>query len=203
MSALSGDDLLDAIFPQGEDWAKPLRAIARSQNLGNRDTGAIRDAIRVAVTQPELPSHVEYVRVMSLHKSKGLTADLVVVVGCIEGLIPRVYDGDAEDDRVRSLEEQRRLFYVALTRARESLVLSSVKSLPRKLAFKMGEGHWRSEDPREHDRITLPQRAWSSYTKFPARQCSLWSVVVTSTLSKGGATTRRLIEVGFPIRERA
>lgn len=138
LSALSGDDLLDAIFPQGEDWAKPLRAIARSQNLGNRDTGAIRDAIRVAVTQPELPSHVEYVRVMSLHKSKGLTADLVVVVGCIEGLIPRVYDGDAEDDRVRSLEEQRRLFYVALTRARESLVLSSVKSLPRKLAFKMG-----------------------------------------------------------------
>jgi superfamily I DNA/RNA helicase len=36
------------------------------------------------------------------------------------------------------LEEQRRLFYVSITRARQILVLSSVTSLPSDLAYRMG-----------------------------------------------------------------
>lgn len=74
---------------------------------------------------------------MSLHKSKGLTADLVVVVGCIEGLIPMI-KGDSATEQDASLEEQRRLFYVAITRTRRILILSSVTSLPRNLAYRMG-----------------------------------------------------------------
>ena len=87
---------------------------------------------------PELPLDVDYVRVMSLHKSKGLTADLVVVAGCIEGLIPTLDPNLPLSERNRQLEEQRRLFYVALTRTRQTLVMSSVKTLPRTLVFKMG-----------------------------------------------------------------
>lgn len=72
---------------------------------------------------------------MSLHKSKGLTADLVVVVGCMEGLIPFIDSDLPQPDR--SLEEQRRLFYVAITRPRQTLVLSSATHLPRDLAYRM------------------------------------------------------------------
>lgn len=36
------------------------------------------------------------------------------------------------------LEEQRRLFYVAVTRTRQTLVLSSVTRLPRKPAYRIG-----------------------------------------------------------------
>ncbi|MCL5126450.1 MAG: hypothetical protein M1511_18515, partial [Deltaproteobacteria bacterium] len=72
----------------------------------------------------------------SLHKSKGLTADLVVVLGCIEGLIPMLKD-DTIAERTASLEEQRRLFYVAITRTRKILILSSVTRLPKKLAHQM------------------------------------------------------------------
>jgi superfamily I DNA/RNA helicase len=75
---------------------------------------------------------------MSLHKAKGLTADLVVVVGCLNGLIPFTPEGLPIEEQVRVLEEQRRLFYVALTRARRVLVLSSVTRLPRDLAHRMG-----------------------------------------------------------------
>jgi superfamily I DNA/RNA helicase len=63
---------------------------------------------------------------MSLHKSKGLTADLVVICGCIEGLLPSTREGLPFEQARRYLEEQRRL------------VLSSVLSLPRALAHKIG-----------------------------------------------------------------
>jgi len=84
-----------------------------------------------------LPTDVDYVRVMSLHKSKGLTADLVVVTGCLEGLIPNVDRDLPAVEQGRALEEQRRLFYVAITRCRQTLVLSSVIFLPRDLAHRM------------------------------------------------------------------
>lgn len=137
LSGLTGENLVDALFPISEEWARPFRSLA--SRIGGTDYTAntLREALRVGITQPELPTDVDYVRVMSLHKSKGLTADLVVVVGCIEGLIPFV-DGDTDPERNRSLEEQRRLFYVAITRTRNVLVLSSVTQLPRDLAHRMG-----------------------------------------------------------------
>ena len=137
LSGMTGDNLLDALFPTSEEWTRPFRLIATGIRETNYNAGTLREALRVGITQPELPTDVDYVRVMSLHKSKGLTADLVVVVGCIEGLIPFV-DGDTDVERNRSLEEQRRLFYVAITRTRNVLVLSSVTQLPRDLAHRMG-----------------------------------------------------------------
>ncbi len=137
LSGMTGDNLLDALFPISEEWTRPFRSLATGIGETNYNAGTLREALRVGITQPELPTDVDYVRVMSLHKSKGLTADLVVVVGCIEGLIPFV-DGDTDAERNRSLEEQRRLFYVAITRTRNVLVLSSVTQLPRDIAHRMG-----------------------------------------------------------------
>jgi DNA helicase II / ATP-dependent DNA helicase PcrA len=39
-----------------------------------------------AVSQPEIPPDVTEVRIMSLHKSKGLSAPIVVIAGCVDGL---------------------------------------------------------------------------------------------------------------------
>jgi superfamily I DNA/RNA helicase len=58
-------------------------------------------------------------------------------VGCIEGLIPFVDTDLAPADRSRALEEQRRLFYVAITRTKQTLVLSSTIRIPRDLAHRM------------------------------------------------------------------
>ena len=59
---------------------------------------------------------------MSLHKSKGLSAHFVFIVGCVEGLLPASSDRNAtEDERAAKLEEDRRLFYVGITRAKADL----------------------------------------------------------------------------------
>lgn len=72
-----------------------------------------------AVTQPEIPPDVTEVRVMSLHKSKGLSAPVVVIAGCIDGLLPAEPDAALPPaDQAAMIEEQRRLFYVGLTRVR-------------------------------------------------------------------------------------
>ena len=77
------------------------------------------EALYTAITQPEVPLEVSEVRVMSLHKSKGLSSPYVFIVGCVEGLIPRQSEaGTAQAVRLANLEEDRRLFYVGITRTK-------------------------------------------------------------------------------------
>jgi DNA helicase-2/ATP-dependent DNA helicase PcrA len=140
LGPLTGQPLVDALFPVGHEWAEPLRRIATAaiDQTEAFDAAFLLDTIRSGVTQPELPTDVDYVRVMSLHKSKGLTADLVVITGCVQGAIPRRPDSSLSYlENQRILEEQRRLFYVALTRTTSTLVISSVSYLPRDVAWKM------------------------------------------------------------------
>lgn len=136
LSGLRGPKLVEALFPESGDWAEPLRSMTASVDDDSAASDVL-DSLRSGVTQPELPTDVDYVRVMSLHKSKGLTADLVVVVGCIEGLVPFLDANLPPQEQDRTLEEQRRLFYVAMTRTRETLVLSSVLRFPRDIAYQM------------------------------------------------------------------
>jgi len=56
-----------------------------------------------------------------MHNAKGLEFPVVIVAGLEEGLLPH---GSSFDDDIE-LEEERRLFYVALTRAEEEVILSA------------------------------------------------------------------------------
>ena len=63
------------------------------------------------------------VTLSTLHGSKGLEFDNVFLIGCEEGLIPhqRTLDVKATDAQVQDVEEERRLFYVGVTRAKQRL----------------------------------------------------------------------------------
>jgi len=63
----------------------------------------------------------ESIYMMSIHASKGLEFEHVFVIGMEEGFLPLVGDGS-------DLEEERRLGYVAFTRAKESLILCHAQS---------------------------------------------------------------------------
>jgi superfamily I DNA/RNA helicase len=61
---------------------------------------------------------------MTMHASKGLEFDIVIIAGISDKIIP---------DRSTDIEEERRLFYVALTRAKEELHLLYYENIPDKL----------------------------------------------------------------------
>ncbi|WP_306465511.1 3'-5' exonuclease, partial [Salmonella enterica] len=68
--------------------------------------------------EEEDPGNV--VTLSTLHGSKGLEFDYVFLIGVEEGLIPhqRTLDVKASDAMAQDVEEERRLFYVGVTRAR-------------------------------------------------------------------------------------
>ncbi len=63
----------------------------------------------------------EHISIMSVHASKGLEFEYLFVIGMEEGFFPLIGDGS-------DIEEERRLGYVAITRAKRELTLSSVGS---------------------------------------------------------------------------
>lgn len=63
------------------------------------------------------------IKLMTVHSAKGLEFNSVFVVGMEENLFPSVQSFASQDD----IEEERRLFYVAITRAQKHLFLSSAK----------------------------------------------------------------------------
>ncbi len=73
--------------------------------------------------QDELREEVPAVRLMTVHAAKGLEFDAVFIAGLEEGLFPHER---INEDRLtpEEAEEERRLFYVALTRARKRVFLS-------------------------------------------------------------------------------
>lgn len=69
------------------------------------------------------------VNLMTIHASKGLEFPVVFIAGAEEGLIP--HGRAVEEGGDAAVEEERRLFYVAITRAREKLIISACKSRRR------------------------------------------------------------------------
>ncbi|MDR1353489.1 MAG: UvrD-helicase domain-containing protein [Treponema sp.] len=86
------------------------------------------------------------VNLMTIHASKGLEFPVVFIAGAEDGIIPHEKSlGDAADEedgeneglsaphlsRTQALEEERRLFYVAITRARDKLFITSCRTRRR------------------------------------------------------------------------
>jgi len=90
------------------------------------DAAALLDYVdeteKAAARQRRSGQGGQRVLLMSIHRSKGLEFPVVFVAGCNEKLIPHAF-GD--------VEEERRLLYVAVTRARDVLVLSHLRKFAR------------------------------------------------------------------------
>ncbi|MCE2531619.1 MAG: ATP-dependent DNA helicase UvrD2 [Acidimicrobiia bacterium] len=106
----------------GERWSAQA-VLVRTRRQVTELTGALESAgVPVRVADPDATAGAEdpdAVCVSTMHAAKGLEWPVVHVAGLEEGLVPV---GGAE--RGASLDEERRLLYVALTRARRGLHLS-------------------------------------------------------------------------------
>lgn len=131
IEGLQGFDLVRRLWDPEDDDILDIRLLADRIALEVPEPVALLEAITESITQPELPdSSSDIIRVMSLYKSKGLTASIVVVAGCVAGALPSIDRNALQAVQDAQLEEQRRLFYVSITRATDTLVLSSSAIMP-------------------------------------------------------------------------
>lgn len=137
------------------------------------------------------------ISLMSIHKSKGLEFPVVFVIGASEGILPHssALAADKHSDRssiqtgddalAEALEEERRLAYVAVTRAQEELYISSpalYRGKPAELsrfirsAFKNGQ---------EEDVDAESALAWLCTSD----SCQVWQRIITYEDSQTDART--------------
>ncbi len=97
-------------------------AAAYSQKFGNNSLEIFLQEINLIELEQSKnqDGSGNYVNLMTLHSSKGLEFDYVFIVGVEEGILPHSRSFTDEEE----LEEERRLCYVGITRAREKLYLT-------------------------------------------------------------------------------
>jgi DNA helicase II / ATP-dependent DNA helicase PcrA len=102
-------------------------AVARAEVTPDADTGEIVSPLAAFLTHAALEAGdnqaqagQDAIQLMTVHSAKGLEFDCVFITGLEEGLFP--HENSASDHD--GLEEERRLMYVAITRARQRLYLS-------------------------------------------------------------------------------
>jgi DNA helicase-2/ATP-dependent DNA helicase PcrA len=105
-----------------ENVKELLQAIQHVESLHPTTVGTFLDEVallqeKIAIAKKE-DKHI--VTLMTLHAAKGLEFDNVAIVGLNEDLLPSSRSANDPD----GLEEERRLLYVGITRARERLILS-------------------------------------------------------------------------------
>jgi DNA helicase II / ATP-dependent DNA helicase PcrA len=104
-------------------------AIARYLELNPEQQGISEFLHHMALASEEAESDDDpnQVTLMTLHVAKGLEYPVVFVCGLEEGLFPHSPGNDIGDSNEMELEEERRLFYVGMTRAEEKLFLAYAK----------------------------------------------------------------------------
>ncbi|HEV8629289.1 MAG TPA: UvrD-helicase domain-containing protein [Thermoanaerobaculia bacterium] len=123
------------------------------------------------------------VALMTLHSAKGLEFPIVVVAGLEEGVLPHFNSQGALED----LEEERRLLYVGMTRAKERLLLSCCRR--RRVA-----GRWQDQlesrflaevperlvDVENSPERFVDERAWGVYSFFGKPEPRAWGATSSS-----------------------
>jgi len=137
MYELKGQAIVDACFPENIIECSQLRELALEAVEANMNPRDLLNVVREEIVQPEIPLERTDVSIMSLHKAKGLEADLVIIPSCVEGLIPRIDADVATLEQQQQIDENRRLFYVGITRTRNTLVISTVRFIRRGDAISM------------------------------------------------------------------
>lgn len=114
------EELLNAIMEFSDKQVDE----ATGEQIGVKLADFMQDIALLTDADKKDPDDDDYVSMMTIHAAKGLEYPYVFVVGIEENLFPSVQSLNTRAD----LEEERRLFYVAITRAETKLTLSYAES---------------------------------------------------------------------------
>ncbi|MBP9478561.1 MAG: UvrD-helicase domain-containing protein [Sebaldella sp.] len=122
---LSKTKYIDYIEDNKEDRVKNIEELMNSIGEIEKEYPGISlseylEFISLTSAVDSMEDEENFVKLMTIHSSKGLEFDFVFIAGVEEGLFP----GEASILNDADLEEERRLCYVAITRAKKELSLS-------------------------------------------------------------------------------
>lgn len=165
---------LTATAPAGAEarrrWESLVALVRLTEELTGQQpdldsAGLLREL--AARAEARHPPTVQGVTLASLHAAKGLEWDAVFLVGLTDGTLPISYvlNGDGSVADPAALEEERRLLYVGVTRARSHLRLS--------WALSRGEGDRRNRRRSRFLTGLIPEESPASRISAPARAGSV------------------------------
>jgi len=109
-----------------------LGALARYERSESAEKPSILGFLQRITTDSneEVVEKGDVVTLSTLHAAKGLEFGVVFLIGCVEGVLPhaRTVDPRVTDAAPTDVEEERRLFYVGVTRARDRLYVTRPKA---------------------------------------------------------------------------
>ncbi|MCH5335740.1 MAG: UvrD-helicase domain-containing protein [Alistipes sp.] len=114
------EELLNSMQLFSEQRDAEIRAGERSDDERASVEEWLQNAMLMTDMDDPDPADADRVTLMTVHSAKGLEYDYVYIVGMEENLFP----SQRASETVEGFEEERRLFYVALTRAKQAAVLS-------------------------------------------------------------------------------
>ncbi len=130
------DDVMQMKFPNYETRQQDLQQLTKySEGFTTLDdflTQLSLIAGQDAVDQAQPKPDDDCLCLSSVHQAKGLEWKAVFVVWLADGMFPnkRAIEADENDSEASALEEERRLFYVAVTRAEDELYLTYPRLWP-------------------------------------------------------------------------
>jgi len=162
--------------------------ITAMQHFEKNGTTTISSFLDEVALMQELMSkqnaHAHAVSLMTLHAAKGLEFSLVILPGLEEGIIPTTRSLNRND----TIEEERRLFYVGITRAKEHLLITRTK---HRYTYGQMIDQWPSQFLREIEDL------------LPHEECSYWNLSQINLFFSQwlGITPQRTSEIYIPFQK--
>ena len=171
------------------------------KRTGSEDLQSFLNEISLATDNENEKEDDEAVTLMTLHSAKGLEFDVVFLVGMEEGIFPHANSFMEED----GLDEERRLCYVGITRARDLLYLTNAK---RRMIYGKDEQNPPSRFISEIDKSLIKTNTLADMNKTVEKneyykdedvEYKLGSIINHATLGSGVVIKVRgeLIDVAF------
>ncbi len=104
---------------EGEErWANVQELLRLAEDFEDAGLAAFLERVALVSDQDTLDAQEPGVTLLTMHASKGLEFRVVFLIGLVEGLVPH-----ARSDSQDALDEEQRLLYVGITRAKDHLIL--------------------------------------------------------------------------------
>ena len=118
---------IDSIEDNKEDRVKNIEELLNSISESERQNPGMSlseylDMVSLTSSTDNIEDEENFIKLMTIHSSKGLEFDYVFIAGMEDGLFPSCNFDTSEEE----IEEERRLCYVAVTRAKKELYISHV-----------------------------------------------------------------------------